>query len=111
MRGSMNTVLDQFSQTHVLGFRIQSSGNRHQRNLLIFKPSTLARSFTDSSLRASALPIAFRAMPFSARRRSFTISSDVQGWRCLTTASATGSALKDLALGRWIVGEDRKSVV
>src|SRR3546814_19655913 len=44
-------------------------------------------------------------MPFSARRRSLTISSDVPGWRCLTNASATGSALKDLALGRWIGGD------
>jgi hypothetical protein len=40
-----------------------------------FSPSSLARSFTDSSLRVSALAIAFSAMPFLASVWSFWISS------------------------------------
>jgi iron complex outermembrane receptor protein len=58
------------------------------RSLEIFSPSSFARAWIDSSLRVSALPIAFSAMPLAARRWSFWISSEVQGCLWRTNPSA-----------------------
>src|SRR3546814_6473692 len=56
-------------------------------NFAMFSPSCLARAFTDSSLRASALAIAFSAMPFFASVWSFCNSSAVQGCLCRSKRS------------------------
>ena len=44
----------------------RNAGLTRQCSLAIDSPSSLARCFTDSSLRVSALAIAFSAMPFLA---------------------------------------------
>ncbi len=59
-----------------------------QCSLAIDSPSSFARALTDSSLRVSALAMAFSAMPFLASVWSFWISSWRQGWRCLSKRSA-----------------------
>lgn len=51
------------------------------RSFAIDNPSAFARSLVDSSLRVSALAIAFSAMPFFASVWSFCTSSGRHGWR------------------------------
>src|SRR3546814_19669901 len=57
----------------------------YQCNFAIERPSALARNFTDSSLRVSALAMAFSAMPFFASVWSLSISAAVQG--CLSRSN------------------------